>query len=224
MPRYAISDIHGCLKTFKKLLDQIDFSKTDELFLLGDYIDRGPDSKGLIDHIWWLQKEGYQVHCLKGNHEQMMLDARSSARDTKFWLVNGGEQTMDSFGAYTLDNIPKEYFHWMETLPHYLETEGYILVHAGLNFDTPDPMTDQRAMLWIRNWYHHIDQQWLDGRVIIHGHTPTMRTAIFKRAENLNLSPALVIDNGCFYDRPGMHSLMAYNLDQKALRICPYVD
>ena len=73
MSKYAISDIHGCIATFKTLLDKIKFSKEDELYLLGDYIDRGPDSKGVIDHIWYLQKSGYQVHCLRGNHENMLL-------------------------------------------------------------------------------------------------------------------------------------------------------
>ncbi|MFT5168289.1 MAG: serine/threonine protein phosphatase 1, partial [Saprospiraceae bacterium] len=64
MKQYAISDIHGCAKTFKALLEQISFSKEDVLYLLGDYVDRGPDSKGVIDHIWQLQSEGYTVFCL----------------------------------------------------------------------------------------------------------------------------------------------------------------
>ncbi|MEO0876095.1 MAG: metallophosphoesterase, partial [Bacteroidota bacterium] len=66
MRKFAISDIHGCLKTFEALLDQIQFTTQDELYLLGDYIDRGPDSKGVIDLIWKMQADGYQVKCLRG--------------------------------------------------------------------------------------------------------------------------------------------------------------
>jgi len=86
MKKYVISDIHGCAKTFKALVDRISFSREDELYLLGDYIDRGPDSKGVIDHIWDLLETGYTVHCLTGNHEQMFLhaiDARDELSDIK---------------------------------------------------------------------------------------------------------------------------------------------
>ncbi len=69
MRKLAIGDIHGCNKTFKALLDQINLSKDDELTLLGDYIDRGPDSKGVIDTIINLQSSGYQVRALRGNHD-----------------------------------------------------------------------------------------------------------------------------------------------------------
>ncbi|MCC6412552.1 MAG: metallophosphoesterase, partial [Saprospiraceae bacterium] len=65
MKKYAISDIHGCNKTFLALLENLDFSKADELYLLGDYVDRGPDSKGVFDTIFRLQSEGYKVQCLR---------------------------------------------------------------------------------------------------------------------------------------------------------------
>ena len=66
MRKFAISDIHGCLKSFEALLDKIQLSTSDELYILGDYIDRGPDSKGVIDYIWKLEQEGYAVKCLRG--------------------------------------------------------------------------------------------------------------------------------------------------------------
>lgn len=70
MPQYAITDLHGCARTFRALLDKIRFSKEDELYLLGDYINRGPDSKGVIDHILELRESGHTVHCLRGNHQR----------------------------------------------------------------------------------------------------------------------------------------------------------
>jgi len=75
MRQFAIADIHGHLKTFKALLREINFTVFDELFLLGDFIDRGPDSKGVIDYIEELKQTGYTVYCLRGNHEQLCLDA-----------------------------------------------------------------------------------------------------------------------------------------------------
>ena len=95
MRRFAISDIHGCIKTFKTLVDRIEFSKEDTLYLLGDYIDRGPDSKGVIDHIWKIQEEGYRVHCLRGNHEQMLLE---ELKNIKFWY-QGEPAMLKSFNA-----------------------------------------------------------------------------------------------------------------------------
>lgn len=75
MKKYAITDIHGCNKTFQALLDKIAFTTADALYLLGDYIDRGPDSKGVFDTIFNLQETGHSVHCLRGNHEAMFLDS-----------------------------------------------------------------------------------------------------------------------------------------------------
>ena len=102
--KIAISDIHGCCKTFKALLNKIKFNSNDELYLLGDYIDRGPDSKGVIDYIWQLQKEGYQVNCLRGNHEQMMLRAAFVENKLDHWMRNGGETTLFSFGNTSVAN------------------------------------------------------------------------------------------------------------------------
>ena len=104
MRRFAISDIHGCRATFEKMLTEVlQLQKEDTLYLLGDYIDRGPDSRGVIDHIWALQKEGYQVHCLRGNHEQMLLD---EVDKDGFWY-KGNRATLDSFQIKSNQGIPK---------------------------------------------------------------------------------------------------------------------
>jgi serine/threonine protein phosphatase 1 len=77
MPRvFIIGDIHGCNKTFRKLvLEKISIRKTDKIYCLGDYIDRGPDSKGVIDFIIQLRKDGFNIHTLRGNHEQLLLES-----------------------------------------------------------------------------------------------------------------------------------------------------
>jgi len=130
MSRFAISDIHGCAATFKALLAKIEFSKEDTLYLLGDYIDRGPDSREVIDHIWELQEDGYTIYCLRGNHEQMLIDELA---EKEIWY-NGEPETLKSFDARSNQDIPKPYVEWMEELPYFFEIQDYILVHAGLNY------------------------------------------------------------------------------------------
>lgn len=217
MKRFAISDIHGCLKTFKALLKQISFSKSDELYLLGDYIDRGPDSKGVIDYIWQLQSKGFQVHCLKGNHEQMMLDSFSNLKSQRNWLMHGGWTTIESFKVQNLHEISRKYIHWLKELAHFKEIKGYILVHAGLNMDFKNPLEDQVSMLWIRNWYQNINKDWLRNRVIVHGHTPVPQAVIENSLKNLATTPAIDIDGGCVFVDDKYQKLCAFDLDDQKL-------
>ncbi|HMO38912.1 MAG TPA: metallophosphoesterase family protein [Saprospiraceae bacterium] len=199
MRKFAISDIHGCNTTFQALLDKIALSTSDELYLLGDYVDRGPDSKEVIDHILHLQKKGYTVHCLWGNHEQMMQKALAedaTETDMYHWLLNGGLATMNSFtAAYPEGDIPDQYQLFLNQLHDYLEVDNYILVHAGLNFRHADPLTDRESMLWIRQWYDNIRYDWLQGRSIVHGHTPVGKPHI----EAQDFGSAINIDAGCVY-------------------------
>ncbi len=224
MKRFAISDIHGCVKTFKALLQQIQFSKEDILYLLGDYIDRGPDSKGVIDHIWKLQSSGFKVICLKGNHEQMMLDALGSLKKQRHWLMHGGSNTVESFDIDDLSKIPKEYIDWLQNLIHHQEIDGFILVHAGLNFTLNNPLEDSTAMLWSRNWYTEINRSWLGDRIIIHGHTPIEVSSIKQHLKDLNKNPVIDIDAGCCFERSGLGNLCALDLDSKTLYFQANID
>lgn len=225
MRTFAISDIHGCAKTFIALLKKINFSRQDHLYLLGDYIDRGPDSKGVIDHILSLQKSGYTIYCLCGNHEQMMCNATTDPITLQGWLQHGGRATLQSFGIDSIDQVPTTYLSWMEALDYYYEVGRYILVHAGLEFKTGKPLSDQNAMLWQRNWYSDIDRQWMNGRIVVHGHTPTVTSAIEKSLKQLDSIPAIVIDNGCVYQqRPGMGQLIALELENHHLHFQPRLD
>lgn len=221
MRRLAISDIHGCALTFRALLDQVGLNQEDELFLLGDYIDRGPDSKGVIDLILSLKSQGYRVHCLLGNHESLLLSALGGLADEhRVWLDNGGEATMHSFGLLPTDSprlIPERYLDFLGQLEWYFETEGYILVHAGLDFRATHPLEAAQAMIWIRSWYQHIDLEWLQGRVVVHGHTPTPRPLIVKQLKKLDAVPALDIDAGCVFKGNYFKYLCAFDLDSRQL-------
>lgn len=90
---FVIPDIHGCCRTFRQLLfHRLELQKTDTLYLLGDYIDRGPDSKGVIDTILELQRDGYDVQAIKGNHEEMLIETFESGSDESLmnWMENWG--------------------------------------------------------------------------------------------------------------------------------------
>lgn len=219
MNKYAISDIHGCLKTFQGLLKKIKFSKEDELYLLGDYTDRGPDSKGVIDYIWELQSKNYQVFCLRGNHDQMMLDALHSSKWQRNWLLNGGWTTIGSFGANNLSDIPQKYFHFLKDMPYFFEVDEYILVHAGFSFDMPNPFDELHSMLWKRNWYQSINYLWLGNRIIIHGHTPCSKKDVNTMLKNMSRNQYLDIDTGCVFKgkTQGLGELTCFDLGNRKL-------
>lgn len=230
MRKFAISDIHGCNKTFLALLEKIQFSTADELYLLGDYIDRGPDSKGVIDSIFTLQQAGYQVHCLMGNHELMMLKAFAEEdeddQQMNLWLRNGGAATIQSFATSDgKPDIPDVYFQFIENLKFYIETGDYILVHAGLNFKQMNPLSDEISMLWIRDWYDHIDREWLNGRIIVHGHTPIGFKNIENQLDTLLGKPVVNIDAGCVYKgrAPEFGYLCAFDLTERVLHFQEHI-
>ena len=225
MRRFAISDIHGCAKTFQALIERIDLRQDDRLFLLGDYIDRGPGSRQVIDIIMDLQARGFRLTCLMGNHEQLMLHAGSSFSWSNMWMMNGGGATLESFRARTWADVPDIYLTWMRGLPIYYSDSKYILVHAGLNFLEEDPLEDEEEMLWIRDWYADIDYAWLGERRIVHGHTPQAGDVIRAMARDLPGKHVLNIDAGCVFSHyPGMGYLCAFDMDQGTLLFQACID
>lgn len=227
---FAISDIHGCNKTFEALIRRIHLTKSDHLFILGDIIDRGPDSRGVIDRIWNLQEQGYSVRCLRGNHEQLLLDALRYDPDEVAWLGEGGSATLRSFSGHELADIPDRYLEWIFNLPFYLESSNYLMVHAGLNFQEKNPLSDKPSLIWIRNWYDSINRNWLGNRIVIHGHTPANEYVIRKQVEHLGRMPVVNIDNGCVFapliqvQPGGMGQLCALEMKEQQLFFEPYCD
>ncbi len=226
MKRYAIGDIHGCLNTFKTILKQINYSKGDELILLGDYVDRGPDSKGVFDFIFEMLDDGHNVVCLRGNHEQILLNSMTDNEVKKGWFRHGGVQTLMSFEADDAENIPKKYLDFMLNLPYYHESGDYIFVHGGLNFKKKDPFEDQYGMMWERYWYDKIKYKWLRNRIIVHGHTPTAKDEIEDMGKLVLKNQYINLDCGCFMSqrRGDMGYLVAFDLDSTELHFLKCVD
>lgn len=226
MGKYVLTDLHGCLKTFERMIEKIGFSQGDELYILGDLIDRGPNSKGVIDLIWKLQSEGYTIECIRGNHDQMMLSSYQNMDWQRTWLFNGGWTTVESFQVDALKDIPSEYFHFIKNMGFYLEIDNYILVHAGLSFKTDMPLEDAQAMMWTRKWYNDIDYEWLKDRIIIHGHTPLPKSYTIEMMDKLHEQRYLNLDTGCVYKgkRKGLGFLTCLNMTTKELIFQENVD
>ena len=167
----AIGDIHGCLSALETLAEFAQFADSDRLVTLGDYVDRGPDSAGVLD--WEIARFAPgQLVPLRGNHEVMMLAALNGA-DTSDWLRYGGRETLQSYARRgdggTLDAVPERHIRFMQNdcLPIF-ETERNIFVHAAVQDDLP--VSEQPE--WLIYW-----ERWNDppphvsGKTVVCGHT-----------------------------------------------------
>jgi serine/threonine protein phosphatase 1 len=193
---FAISDIHGCFKPFYELVvNVIELKKSDRLILLGDYIDRGEQSKEVIDFIIDLQKTGFDIKALIGNHELMLIDSWYDPDYMALWSMNGGLLTLQSFGVENIREIDNGYLEFFNSLGYYLVSGNVIFVHAGFNDFAPDPFLDKQGMVWeCRLSYQN---PMLTGKTIIHGHRPKTISNV-KRMLNEH-SPVIPIDTGCVY-------------------------
>jgi serine/threonine protein phosphatase 1 len=180
---YAIGDIHGRLDLLLGAVTAIHSHGLGDhvrIVMLGDYVDRGPDSRGVVDYlIANAQPRG--IVCLKGNHEAMMVEA-IRGRDLgtiSRWMFQGGEETMRSYGwtgrhAASAALIPLEHLDWMAGLPLMVRDEERVYVHAGVDPARALDEQDEATCLWIRD-------RFLDSSLertnlhVVHGHTPEWR-------------------------------------------------
>lgn len=209
---FAIGDVHGCSRTFAAMLfDKMQIQKADQIYCIGDYIDRGHDSKGVIDIILKLRADGYSIYTLRGNHEQMMLDAFTVEEAMDVWQKNGGDETLKSFGIDSLNNLPDRYLSFLMKTEFFLEKGNYIFAHAGLNFKNEHIFEDKEAMLWIRDFDRF--QPSLENRLLIHGHTPEPLSYIINQKGN-----CINIDGGCVYlHKRHFGNLVAIDLNEREI-------
>jgi serine/threonine protein phosphatase 1 len=181
---FAIGDIHGCHGKLCDLLEKIDLDPVhDTLVFVGDYIDRGKDSKAVVDVILDFRKTSENVVCLMGNHESMFLNYYAHGIDEMLFLENGGRETLLSYGDPGLWyekklRIPESHQNFFNTLKLRYETDDYIFVHAGLRPGIPLESQDMEDMLWIRREF--IDSSYNFGKKIVFGHTPMARPLMDK--------------------------------------------
>ena len=204
MRRFAIGDIHGCAKALRTVIETIDPTSNDELIFLGDYIDRGPDSRDVIDQIIELQSR-CRVVALRGNHELMMMAIISRGLEETVWLANGGRATMTSYNG-SLSKIPNSHLHFFRRLLPYYESHDTICVHAGYN--PMLPMDEQLDA--VIHWNHlppRLPLPHVSGKRVFVGHTPQPQGNI------LDGGHVVCIDTYCF----GGGFLTAYDLDSNQL-------
>lgn len=234
---WVIPDLHGCLRTLRGMVEEkINLTREDQLYLLGDYVDRGPDPKGVIDYIRHLIEEGYQIFPIRGNHEEYILLAleKESQRKRRFfffrepnkyyeeWLKSGGRSTLKSFGIQKITEFPQDYIDWFRSLKHYYILEKFVLVHAGMNFKRRDPFEDVHAILWSQAFTPENEK--IGNRTIIHGHIPVS----FDFLKSVLANPerkVIPLDTGCYYPgRPGMGILTALELQTFELLTQPNIE
>lgn len=211
----ALGDIHGCFHSLKELIEnRIQLTKDDQLILLGDYIDRGMQSKEVVDYIIELQRQGFNIITLMGNHEMLLLNAYQDHHGLAKWFVNGGRKTLESFGLESISELGEKYIRFFKGLKLFYEIDNFLFVHAGFNNVIEDPFSDTFFMLSkCRPFYTH---SLLKDKHIIHGHCPNKITNLQKAIERG--SKIINIDTGCVYEEHnGYGHLSAYSVKDSVL-------
>ena len=195
---YAVGDIHAHTDALRPLirdlLDDAGRSARPErplLVFLGDYVDRGPDSRGVIDTILALEADGpFEVVCLKGNHEDALLRMLVDADFGPNWISNWGQATLRSYGVATppfgqeaqetarvqaelADALPRRHKDFLRRCVMSLTVGDYLFVHAGVRPGVPLDAQDDRDLMWVRYDFLESDEDF--GKVVVHGHTPSDR-------------------------------------------------
>lgn len=195
----AVGDIHGCSKTLKLLLDRLDneFGDTRTYVFVGDYVDRGPDSKGVVDLLMNFKKD-HDCVFLRGNHDAMLLNYHADKSWVQ-WFDNGGATTMASYGDDGFDTkIPYSHLKFFASTELYLDTPEYFFVHGGVPVDSTieaalKDESQYSSFMWRREHIYTKENKW--EKTVVFGHTP-VRSPI---DENNMLG----IDTGCVYQQYG---------------------
>jgi Calcineurin-like phosphoesterase len=191
---FVIGDVHGCVDELDRLLDALAPGTADRLIFLGDYIDRGPSSKGVIDRLLRLRREGPQCTFLKGNHEDMFLAFLGlQGRHGDAFLFNGGGATLRSYGweeRPRAEQMPPEHLAFLRELELRATHADFLCVHAGVA--PARPLAEQREedLLWIRGEFINAAHPF--GCTVLFGHTP-------QREVLLDLPYKVGLDTGLVY-------------------------
>lgn len=196
---YAIGDVHGCFEQLMRLLDRCrrhGGARRVRFVFIGDYIDRGPDSRRVVECLIDLQRSApHDVLCLRGNHEALAIAAaEEGGRAELLWLINGGDETLRSYGAASASGLPAAHLAWFRALPLCHDDGQRYFVHAGVDPGLPLARQCERDQLWIREPF--LAHRGAFARLIVHGHTPLPTGRADLRANRLN------IDTGAVYGGP----------------------
>jgi serine/threonine protein phosphatase 1 len=208
---YAVGDIHGRLDLLQSMLDLIESDASNHaaerrvLVFLGDYVDRGPDSRGVVERLIGGAPQGFEAHFLKGNHEAILLDFLAEAWRLDHWLLNGGEATMRSYGIDTerlarigapaevwrqafAEALPGAHLRFFKNLQLSVSFGDYLFVHAGVRPGIPLNAQSEADLVWIRGPFLNHAEPF--GKIVVHGHTPETEPVI--RANRIGIDTGAV--------------------------------
>jgi serine/threonine protein phosphatase 1 len=175
MRTLVIGDIHGCFTALQTLEREMDFTDEDQLITLGDYVDRGPDSKAVLDWLIARRHRGGKLIALKGNHEILMMWAREDSQSQKSWMSPfvGGDATLRSYGHEQslglLRDVPEEHWQFIqEQTVRYHETDTHLFVHASVLPEVPMEQQKDETLFWDRFKEQSLH---MSGKRVICGHT-----------------------------------------------------
>ncbi|HVP84100.1 MAG TPA: metallophosphoesterase family protein [Rhizomicrobium sp.] len=189
---YAVGDVHGRLDLLQILLDKIledaaSVPTTNSLVFVGDYIDRGPDSRGVVELLSH-PLEGFETYCLRGNHDQALLDFLEEPASYRRWKRFGAAETLLSYGVEPpsddensielardelAERIPETHLQFFRELQSHVQIGNYHFVHAGARPGVALEDQSLEDMMWIRNEFLESEEDF--GKIVVHGHTPTDR-------------------------------------------------
>lgn len=195
----VIGDVHGQYAGLNHLLEAISPSQEDLLYFLGDLVDRGPESSAVVELV---RQQDY--HCLRGNHEEMMMAALSrNGLDTSkllFWGGCGGQETLASYNS---QDLLWEHVHWLQTLPLYFDLGDLWLVHAGVDPTLTLAEQTSQEFCWIRDVFHQSEEPYFRDKTIVTGHTISFTFPGVKPGAVAQGVGWLDIDTGAYHRRSG---------------------
>jgi serine/threonine protein phosphatase 1 len=211
MPRRIfVGDIHGHYSGLMKLLEKVSPEPDDQVYFVGDLIDRGPQSSKVVDFV-----RQHNYHCVLGNHEQLLLESfsetRLSGQTLHAWLYSGGQATLASYNSDPEQLM--EHIKWFRSLPLYLDLEDIWLVHAGID---PTLSVDEQSVeecCWIRDVFHSEPEPYFKDKLIITGHTITFTFADIQPGQLVEGPGWLDIDTGAYHPKSGW--LTALDIDNE---------
>lgn len=191
---FAIPDLHGRLdlleQAMSRILEHVD-NQVARIVTLGDYVDRGPDSRGVIEFLMQWSFPNLQLIALKGNHEAMMWEACNNLVEAEWWIENGGNETLASygggprFGGTLHEIIPHHHLRWIDQLPMVYADLHRVFVHAGVDPRLPLHQQSDRTLLWKR--YPRGGESGHGRRHVVHGHHADEKAPLlFKGRTNLD--------------------------------------
>jgi serine/threonine protein phosphatase 1 len=185
---FIVGDIHGCLRMLRQMMQRIPWRPdVDRLIFLGDYIDRGEDSRGVIEAVMEISSTSERVDCLLGNHERILLDF-VEGRDVSTFFLNGGTSTLNSYRVfqqrYGEALIPAEHVAFLRSLRSWVELDDYYVIHAGLRPGVELESQRQEDLLWIRDAF--IFSNYRFKKRVIFGHTPFSQPLVMENKIGLD--------------------------------------